>query len=210
MLSKEEYNKCTVVFQLQPDSFFSDTCLIPQGLICKEGKNYYLFFDGSFLEAPSSTCINKFALIKDEIELKCSSAMTRHLVRIHNNHTSYLEKQILLFDGDLSGEFRHVKPTPRQPHLTPTPLVRLFVRLSVLHSAQTSANATSKCFINLAIKSRVISILPRSDQNYAKHSALIGLIKLSEDVEKFPYLLAQSTKGKQKKSYSHTESRDRP
>ena len=57
--------------------------------------------------------------------------------------------------------------------------------------------------MNLAVKSRVVSILPRSDQNYAKHSALIDLIKLLEDVEKCPYLLAQSTKGKTKKSHVH-------
>ena len=59
-----------------------------------------------------SVCTNQFASASDEIELHCGLAMTRHPVQTHNIRISYLDKEILLFDEDASGAFRHAKLCP--------------------------------------------------------------------------------------------------
>ena len=46
-----------------------DSCLILQGLSCKEVKSSRLVFNDYFLETPFCTCINKYTSVKDEIEL---------------------------------------------------------------------------------------------------------------------------------------------
>ena len=77
--------------------------LTPQSLICKEGKNDLLEYDGSFLEKPFSTCVKKIASTKNEIELHCSTSMPKHLVQSYNVRISYLDKELLIFDEDTSG-----------------------------------------------------------------------------------------------------------
>ena len=111
-MSKEERNKHIEIFPHWLELYFSKTHITPQGIFCKEDKNYHLDFEGSFLETPYSACVNKFALTKDEIELNRDSAMTRCLVRMNNIQISYLKKDVLIFDNYFSGKFCHVKFHP--------------------------------------------------------------------------------------------------
>ena len=112
-LRKEERNKCAEAFPCWLELFFSRIFLTPQDLICKEGKSDRLFFDFSFLETPFSICVNKFASTKDEIELYCSSAMTRHLVRTHDIRFFCPDKDNLLLDYCDSGALLHVRIHPQ-------------------------------------------------------------------------------------------------
>ena len=82
-------------------------------LYLKRRQNDRLVFDGSFLQTPFSTCINQFALTTDEIKLQYGIAMTRHLVQMRNLRISHPSKEILPFDDDASGVFRHVKLRPQ-------------------------------------------------------------------------------------------------
>ena len=112
-LNKEERNKNVAVFPCWLEQLFPDLWLGAQGLIWKEGKNDRLVFDGSFLETLFSTRINQIVSTTDEIELHYGTAMARSLVKMHNLRTSYPTKEILLFDEETLGVFRHVKLTHR-------------------------------------------------------------------------------------------------
>ena len=111
-LNKEDCKKHVEVFPCWLERFFPDTCTAPHGLICKEVKSDRLVLDGSFLETPFSTYINQFASTMDKIELHYGTEMTRHLVQTHDLRTSCPSKDILLFDDEASGVFRHVTLHP--------------------------------------------------------------------------------------------------
>ena len=112
-LNKEEHNTCVAVFPCWLEQLFPDLWLTPQGLICNEVESDRLFFDGSFLEKPFFTYIKQCASTSDEIEPHYDTAMTRYLVHTCNMRTSCPVKEILLFDEDASGAFRHANLHPR-------------------------------------------------------------------------------------------------
>ena len=112
-LNKEECNKYVAAFPCWLERFFPDLFLTLQSLVCKEGKKDHLVFDGSFIETPFFICINAYTSTKDEITLHYGTAMTRHLFRMHNIRISYHNRDIMLFDDDAAGAFRHVKLYPQ-------------------------------------------------------------------------------------------------
>ena len=48
-----------------------------------------------------------------KIEPHCGTAMTRYLVQIHNMRISCPNKEIVIFDDDASGAFRHANLYPQ-------------------------------------------------------------------------------------------------
>ena len=78
----------------------------------KPGKKDRQIFDGAYRISPDSPCVNDFTNKLDEGELLYGSAFTRHLIRIYNLRISYPNQELLLFDDDASGAYKHVKYHP--------------------------------------------------------------------------------------------------
>ena len=57
--------------------------------------------------------INNFTKVEDEIEIQHRKTFKRHPKRIFNLRISYEFKEILLFNDDASGAFRHIKMHPK-------------------------------------------------------------------------------------------------
>ena len=110
-MNKEERNKFLGVFPSWLERFIPHVHLTPQGLIVKPRKKDRLVFDAAHLVSPSSICINDFTNVEDEIELQYGKTFERHLRSIYNLRITYKFKDILLFDDDASGAFRHIKCT---------------------------------------------------------------------------------------------------
>ena len=108
-MNKEERNKFVGVFPCWLERFLPHIYLTPQGLLVKPRKKDRLVFDAVFLASPFSVCINDFTSPEDEIELQYGHTFKNYLKRIYNLRITYSNKEILLFDDDASGAFRHIK-----------------------------------------------------------------------------------------------------
>ena len=83
--------------------------LTPQGLLVKPRKKDRLVFNAAYLASPFSICINHFTSPENEIELQYGYTFKNYLKRIYNLRITYSNKEILLFDDDVLGSFRHIK-----------------------------------------------------------------------------------------------------
>ena len=184
-INKEERNKHVALFPFWIEKFFPDLCIAPQGLFCKEDKSDRLVFDGYFLKTPFSTFINQFASTSDEIELQHGMSMARRLVQICNLRLSHATKEILLFDDDASGVFRHVKLHPQVAldHMHSVgqtlckPIVSVFGANVSLHNWEAFTQSLYK-------KSEYLKYSPDLPTIVDNHRAIIDLIKLPKDTEK--------------------------
>jgi len=111
-MNKEERNKFVGVFPCWLERFLPHIYITPQDLLVKPRKKDRLVFDAAFLASPFSICINNFTSPEDEIELQYRHTFKNHLKRIYNLRITYSNKEILLFDDDASGAFRHIKLHP--------------------------------------------------------------------------------------------------
>ena len=83
--------------------------LTSQGLLVKRKKKDSLVFNTAYLASPSFIFIHNITSLEDEIDLKYGYTFKNHLKRIYNLRINYSNKEILLFDDDTSGAFRHIK-----------------------------------------------------------------------------------------------------
>ena len=101
--------------------------------------------------------------------MQYGSTMTRHLVRTHNIRISYLDKDILLFEHDASGEFLHMKihSQAASAHACSVsytlcmPIGSVFAASSGPHNWEVLAQSRCK-------KIRALAIFPKSYQHCAK------------------------------------------
>ena len=194
-LNKEERNKYVTVFPCWLERFFPNLFLTPQGLICKPGKKDRLVFDGSFTQSPTSTCLNHFTHTSDEIDLHYGSALNRHLVQIYNLRISYPQTDILLFDDDAAGAFRHVKlhPDVAAAHAYSVGQTLYVPTGSVFGSNVSPHNwevlAQSRCMLAEHLQSTTdLDLLTQ------KHKALLDLVRIPKDLDKCPQLLVPATR----------------
>ena len=120
--------------------------------------------------------------------------MTRYLVRTHNIRMSYHNREILLFDDDAAGAFRHVKLHPQVAAAHSYSVGQtLYVHIGTVfganvgpHDWEVSAQARCKLAENLQSS-------PNLEQIIHKHKELTDLISLPLDTDKHPNLLVQVT-----------------
>lgn len=89
-----------------------DLMLTPNGLVVKPGKNDRLVFDASFMLHADSRPFNHLIDLADEPDIVFSDAWVRYLIWIYNLRISYPDRDIHLFDDDVSGAFRQPKYHP--------------------------------------------------------------------------------------------------
>ena len=111
-MNKEDKHAYVMPFPSWICRFIPNLHLTPQGLVVKKGKNDRLVFDGSHLINYKSTCVNMLTKLDLEPKILYGTALQRHLNRIWNLRISYPNKDILLWDGDVSGAFRWNKYHP--------------------------------------------------------------------------------------------------
>lgn len=71
-----------------------------------------MIWDGSFLPTWYATCINMMQDPSQSPEIHFGTALTRHLVRIWNLRITHPDKEIYLWDDDVSGAYRIPKYHP--------------------------------------------------------------------------------------------------
>ena len=111
-MNKEDKNQYLITLPSWIARFIRHLHLTPQGLLCKPGKNDRLIWDGSFIPNWHAICINMMLSSDSEPEIVFGSTFERHLESIWNLRITYPQSDILLFDDDVKGAFRHCKYHP--------------------------------------------------------------------------------------------------
>ena len=111
-MNKEDRNQYLIPLPSWLTRFIYNLHVTPQGLLVKKGKNDRLVWDGSFIPHWQASCINMMLSTKTEPTIIYGTAFMRHLERIWNLRISYPVTDILLFDDDVKGAFRHCKYHP--------------------------------------------------------------------------------------------------
>ena len=111
-MNKEDKNQYLISLPNWLARFIPHLHVTPQGLVIKEGKNDRLVWDGSFIPHWLATCINMMLTDETEPEIIYGTAFLRHLEVIWNTRISHPNSDILLFDDDVKGAFRHCKYHP--------------------------------------------------------------------------------------------------
>jgi hypothetical protein len=112
LMNKEEKNSYVMVFPCWLARFIPDMHLTPQSIVVQPGKNDRLVFDGSAKLDWDSVPVNCMTHSSNEPDLIYGTTWTRHLEQIWNLRISYPDLEILVFDDDVSGAFRHAKHNP--------------------------------------------------------------------------------------------------
>lgn len=111
-MNKEDRNCYVIPMPCWLARFIPNAFFTPNGLLCKPGKKDRLVFDGSFLINWDSTPINTMIDIDTEPLVTYGRVLQEHLNRIWNLRISYPNEDILLWDDDVAGCFRHIKHHP--------------------------------------------------------------------------------------------------
>ena len=111
-MNKEDRNQYLVSLPNWLARFIPNLHITPQGLVIKDGKNDRLVWDGSFIPHWSATCINMMLKHETEPEIIYGNSFQRHLEGIWNSRITHPQSDILLFDDDVKGAFRHCKYHP--------------------------------------------------------------------------------------------------
>ena len=111
-MNKEDKNQYLISLPNWLARFIPHLHVTPQGLVIKEGKNDRLVWDGSFIPHWLATCINMMLTDDTEPKIVYGTAFQRHLEVIWNSRISHPHTDILLFDDDVKGAFRHCKYHP--------------------------------------------------------------------------------------------------
>jgi hypothetical protein len=112
LMNKEERNSYVMVFPCWLTRFIPDMHLTPQSIVVIPGKNDRLVFDGSAKLEWDSLPVNCMTHTHNEPDLIYGTTWNRHLTQIWNLRISYPDEDILVFDDDVSGAFRHAKHNP--------------------------------------------------------------------------------------------------
>ena len=111
-MNKEDKNQYLITLPSWLARFIRHLHLTPQGLLWKPGKNDRLIWDGSFITNWQAISINMMLTNHTEPEIIYGSNFERHLESIWNLRITYPKSDILLFDDDVKGAFRHCKYHP--------------------------------------------------------------------------------------------------
>ena len=111
-MNKEDRNQYLISLPSWLARFIRHLHVTPQGLVIKLGKNDRLIWDGSFIPHWLATCINMMLSQDTEPEIIYGTTFMRHLEIIWNLRITYPDIDILLFDDDVKGAFRHSKYHP--------------------------------------------------------------------------------------------------
>ena len=111
-MNKEDKNQYLIPLPCWLARFIRNLHITPQGLVVKPGKNDRLIWDGSFIPNWQATCINMMLPKDTEPEIIYGTTFMKHLNAIWNLRITYPTEDILLFDDDVKGAFRHNKYHP--------------------------------------------------------------------------------------------------
>jgi len=111
-MNKEDRNQYLISLPSWLARFIRHLHLTPQGLLCKPGKNDRLIWDGSFIPNWQAISINMMLSNQTEPEIVFGHTFEKHLESIWNLRITYPHSDILLFDDDVKGAFRHSKYHP--------------------------------------------------------------------------------------------------
>ena len=111
-MNKEEKNQYLIPLPSWVTRFIPHIHITPQGLLMKKDKNDRLVWDGTFIPNWESICINMMLSHETEPEIKYGLTFMLHLQHIYNFRIAQPKKDIVLFDDDVKGAFRHPKYHP--------------------------------------------------------------------------------------------------
>ena len=111
-MNKEDKNQYLLPLPCWMARFIKNLHVTPQGLVIKPGKNDRLIWDGSFIPNWQATCINMMLSTDTEPEIIYGETFMKHLESIWNLRITHPVTDILLFDDDVKGAFRHNKYHP--------------------------------------------------------------------------------------------------
>ena len=111
-MNKEDRNQFVITLPSWITRFIKNLHLTPQGLLTKPGKNDRLIWDGSFIPSWQATSINMMLTHESEPKIIYGNTFMNHLTIIWNLRISHPHSDILLFDDDVKGAFRHCKYHP--------------------------------------------------------------------------------------------------
>ena len=111
-MNKEDRNQFLIPLPSWTARFIRHLHLTPQGLLTKTNKSDRLIWDGSFIPTWDSTSINMMLNHNTEPKIMYGETFMKHLETIWNLRISYPQTDILLFDDDVKGAFRHCKYHP--------------------------------------------------------------------------------------------------
>ena len=111
-MNKEDKNQYLIPLPNWLARFIPHLHITPQGLLIKKGKNDRLVWDGSFLPHWAAVCINMMLSHESEPEIIYGTTFKRHLKRLYCIRIRFGNVDIVLFDDDVKGAFRHCKYHP--------------------------------------------------------------------------------------------------
>jgi hypothetical protein len=111
-MNKEDRNQFLIPLPNWLTRFINHLHITPQGLLEKKGKNDRLVWDGSFTPDWEAICINIMLSHATEPEIFYGHTLIQYLAEIWNRRISTPIKEIVLFDDDVKGAFRHCKYHP--------------------------------------------------------------------------------------------------
>ena len=141
-------------------------------------RNDRLIWDGPFLVDEHSTSVNIMMNIEDEPILTYGTAWIRHLKRIWNMRITYPTTDLLFFDDDVKGVFRHCKYYPDVlSAFTYTFSNRLYFPLRGTFGSTTSPANFEPLY---RARTHLAQRLSRNRMLIAKHKAIIDKVKYCE------------------------------
>lgn len=191
-LNKEDRNKWVMVLPKWTARFIPHMITLPTGLVIKPGKNDRFIFDGSFRVCAEAAAAGiDFSSKQNEPEIIFGKSFLRHLIRIYNLRISYPNKDILLFDDDVSGAFRHVK---HHPDIAAALSMTVEELLYVPIGQTFGANFSPSNFETFArARTQLSEFLQKDETLIEKHKKYLDLIKFDADINSPSAIFVQAT-----------------
>jgi len=114
-LNKEDKYSYTIPLPQWLVDFIPHIHVNPQVNIVNPSKAPRIISDGTFVPDPVAISVNMMYANPDELALVYVDAFLRHLISIWNQHVTYPDDVILLFDDDVAAAFRLLKYHPDIP-----------------------------------------------------------------------------------------------
>ena len=111
-MSKEDRNQYVIPLPSWLSRFIRHLHISPQGLLVKKDKNNRPIWDDSFIPHWGATCINMMLNHDSEPEIIYGTTFQRYLTYLWNMRISLPTQDIMIFDDDVKGAFRHCKYHP--------------------------------------------------------------------------------------------------